>query len=158
MKAELIEQDALGLAEMVREREIQPSELVEMTIERIERINPQINAVIHKMYDEARKTAEKWDKEISSGKKIDAIFSGVPFLLKDLIVEYKGAPFNEGSLFVKDHISKIDTEMVLRQKAAGLAQVVVQQRLLQLESFQWPMETMEEVQSVSLLLVAEFLV
>ena len=120
MKVELIEYDAIGLGEMVREREIQPSELVEMTIERIERINPQINAVIHKMYDEARKTAEKWDKEISSGKKIDAIFSGVPFLLKDLIVEYKGAPFNEGSLFVKDHISKIDTEMVLRQKAAGL--------------------------------------
>ena len=52
MKVELIEYDAIGLGELVREGVIKPSELVEMTIERIEHINPQINAVIHKMYDE----------------------------------------------------------------------------------------------------------
>jgi Asp-tRNA(Asn)/Glu-tRNA(Gln) amidotransferase A subunit family amidase len=40
LKAELIEIDALGLAEMIREGEIKPSELVEITIERIEKINP----------------------------------------------------------------------------------------------------------------------
>ena len=64
MKAELFEYDALGLAEMVREGETKSSELVEITIDRIERINPKVNAVIHKMYEEARDQAQKWNKEI----------------------------------------------------------------------------------------------
>ncbi len=115
-----MEYDAIGLGEMVREGEIKPSELVEMTIERIERVNPKLNAVIHKMYDEARKIAEKWDKEISSSRRTDAVFGGVPFLLKDLIAEYEGAPLSEGSGAVKGYISKFDSELVKRQKAAGL--------------------------------------
>ncbi len=120
MKVELIENDAIGLGEMVREREIKPSELVEITIERIEKVNPQINAVIYKMYDEARKVAEKWDKEISIGKKIDAPFSGVPFLLKDICAEYEGTPYYAGAKLLEGNISEWDTELVKRQKAAGL--------------------------------------
>jgi len=120
MKVELIENDAIGLGEMVRDGEIKPSELVEMSIERIEYINPKLNAVIHKLYDEARKNAEKMDKEIASGKKIESLFYGVPFLLKDLLAEYEGAPFNEGSSAVKGYISKNDTELVKRHKTAGL--------------------------------------
>ncbi|MFW9878783.1 MAG: amidase, partial [Candidatus Thorarchaeota archaeon] len=123
MKVELMEYDAIGLGEMVREGEIKSSELVEMTIERIERINPKLNAVIHKMYDEARKIAEKLDKEISSGRRTNAIFCGVPFLLKDLIAEYEGAPLSEGSRAVKGYVSKFDTELVKRQKAAGLIHI-----------------------------------
>ena len=123
MKVELIEHDAIGLGEMVRDGEIKPSELVEMTIERIEHVNPKLNAVIHKMYDEARKRAEKWDKKISSGEVTDVVFGGVPFLLKDLVAEYAGAPFSEGSAAVHGYIPKVDTELVKRQKAAGLITV-----------------------------------
>ena len=115
-----MEYDALGLAEMIRDGEIKSSELVEITIERIEKINPEVNAVIHKMYDEARGMAQKWDKEIRSGKRTDAIFGGVPFLLKDLIAEYKGAPLSEGSVAVNGYIGKLDTELVIRHKTAGL--------------------------------------
>ena len=50
--------DGLGLAELVRTKEVKPSELVEEAISRIERLNPQLNAVIHKMYDLARRAAE----------------------------------------------------------------------------------------------------
>ena len=50
----MIEYDALGLAKMVRDGEIKSSELIEITIERIESVNPKLNAIIHKMYDEAR--------------------------------------------------------------------------------------------------------
>ena len=49
--------DGLGLAELVRNRDATPSELLEATIERIERHNPKLNAVVHKAYDEARATA-----------------------------------------------------------------------------------------------------
>ena len=120
MKVELIKNDAIGLGMMVRDGEIKPSELVEMTIERIEYVNPKLNAVIHKMYDGARKKAEQMDKEIASGKKPESKLYGVPFLLKDLLAEYEGAPFNEGSLAVKGYKSKEDTGLVKRHKAAGL--------------------------------------
>ena len=120
MKVELIKNDAIGLGEMVRDGEIKPSELVEMVIERIEYINPKLNAVIHKMYDGARKKAEQMDKEIASGKKPESKLYGVPFLLKDLLAEYEGAPYNEGSATLKGYIAKHDTELVTRHKAAGL--------------------------------------
>ena len=123
MKAELIEYDALGLAEMIRDGEIKSSELVEITIERIERINLKVNAVIHKMYDEARERAKIWDDEIRSGKHNNVIFGGVPFLLKDLIAEYEGAPLSEGSASVNGYIGKLDTELVKRHKIAGLITV-----------------------------------
>ena len=123
MKAELIEYDALGLAEMIRDGEIKSSELVEITIERIERINPKINAIIHKMYDEAREKAQKWDNEISSSKRNDAIFGGVPFLLKDIMAEYGSAPLSEGSAAIHGYIAPLDTELVKRHKAAGLITV-----------------------------------
>ena len=107
--------DALGLAELVRSGEISALELVEAAIERIEARNPQINAVIHKMYDEARQVAIK-----TAVAKPDAPFAGVPFLLKDLLAEYAGAPLRNGSRFFKDYVSKADGPMVQRYKAAGL--------------------------------------
>jgi amidase len=50
----------------------------------------------------------------------DAPFFGVPFLLKDLVAEARGLPFHEGSRFVDGYVSKIDSELVARQKSAGL--------------------------------------
>ena len=57
MTDDLLGYDALGLAELIRTREITPTELLEITIQRIERVNPRLNAVIHTMYDEARAEA-----------------------------------------------------------------------------------------------------
>jgi len=120
MRDELFDYDAIALGELIRKGEIKPSELLESTIERIERINSKLNAVIHKMYDQARQTVEKWTNKTGAGKSTDSVFSGVPFLLKDLHAEYKGAPFYEGSLSIKGYISELDNELVKRQKAAGL--------------------------------------
>ena len=50
--------DATAQAELVRKKEVKPVELVDAAIERIERLNPELNAVILPMYDEARKAAE----------------------------------------------------------------------------------------------------
>ena len=117
---ELIEYDAIALGELTRRGEISPIELLDITIKRIEEFNPKLNAVIHKMYDQARETARNWSSEISADKANDAVFCGVPFLLKDLIAECKGTPFVEGSKAVKGYISKLDTELVRRQKSSGL--------------------------------------
>ncbi|MCL6508997.1 MAG: hypothetical protein K6T59_18470, partial [Bryobacteraceae bacterium] len=51
--------DGLGLAELVRRKEVSPAELVEEAIRRIETVNPQINAVIHPMYDLARRQVQE---------------------------------------------------------------------------------------------------
>jgi amidase len=120
MKDELISFDAIALGELVHKKEIKPTELLEVTIQRIEKINPKLNAVIHKMYDQARETAANRNTLIQKGKAEGVIFCGVPFLLKDLVAEYKGAPFHEGSRAVKGYVSKIDSELVKRQKAGGL--------------------------------------
>jgi amidase len=46
---ELVRYDAIGLSELIRKGEITSSELLEKTIQRIEKINPRLNAVIYKL-------------------------------------------------------------------------------------------------------------
>ena len=55
--SEVVNLDATAQAQLVRRREISPSELVDAAIERIDRINPAINAVVLKLYDQARAVA-----------------------------------------------------------------------------------------------------
>ncbi len=104
--------DGLGLAGLVRKGEVRPIDLVEEAISRIERLNPQLNAVIHKMYDRAREAAE--------GTLPEGPFRGVPFLLKDVVTLYAGEPMRSGSRFLRDFVPDHDSELVLRLKAAGL--------------------------------------
>ena len=104
--------DATAQAELVRTKQVKPIELVEATIERIERVNPQINAVVTPMYDIARKIAE--------GPLPEGPFTGVPFLMKDLGPMYAGIRFTSGSVFSKDIIAPIDSELTRRYKRAGL--------------------------------------
>ena len=55
--AEYEQFDALGLAELVRRRDVSPRELVQTAIERIETRNPRLNAVIHRLYEDAMAAA-----------------------------------------------------------------------------------------------------
>ena len=109
---ELAIMDATAQAELVHKKEVKPIELVEAAIERIERLNPELNAVVTPMYDLARDAATG---EIPAGP-----FSGVPFLLKDILAECAGVRFTDGSAFSKDYISDHDSELVVRIKKAGL--------------------------------------
>ena len=116
----LIAYDAIALGGLIRKGEISSIELLNIIIERIEKVNPLLNAVIHKMYDQARTAADTLSSYTKVEKPSDSVFWGVPFLLKDLVAECKGTPFNEGSRSVQDYISKLDSEIVKRHKASGL--------------------------------------
>ena len=104
--------DGLGLAALVRDKEVSPSEICEEAITRIERVNPQLNAVITPMYDIGRKMLQE---PLPEGP-----FSGVPFLLKDIKEEFAGTRLTKGSKAYKNYVSTHDSEMVIRFKRSGL--------------------------------------
>lgn len=104
--------DSLGLAELVKKKEISAAELCEEAITRIERVNPTLNAVITPMYDLARKAVR--------ASLPDGPFRGVPFLLKDLLGDFAGVPQTMGSKALKNYIPAQDSELVRRYKKAGL--------------------------------------
>ncbi len=108
--------DATAQADLVRRKDVQPIELVEAAIARIERLNPGLNAVVTPMYDQARTAA--------AGLLPDGPFPGVPFLMKDLLAEYAGVRFTEGSAFLAGrYLPGTDSELTRRLKRAGLVVV-----------------------------------
>jgi amidase len=104
--------DAVGQAELVRRGEITPAELVEAAIARIERLNPLLNAVVTCEFERALDAVHRG---LPSGP-----FTGVPYLLKDLAIEWEGVRFTEGSRFLRDNVSSHDQALALRLRRAGL--------------------------------------
>jgi amidase len=104
--------DATELAGLIRKKEITPLELTESVIERIEKLNPILNAVVTPMYDLARDAAKS--------KLPDGPFTGVPFLLKDILASYGGVRMTLGAKVLKDLVPDHDSELVARHKKAGL--------------------------------------
>jgi len=109
---ELISLDATALAALVRERQVKTIELVDAAIERIERLNPILNAVITPMYEQARAAAVD--------KLPNGPFTGVAFLLKDLGAPYAGVRMTMASAFMRNFAPDHDSELVARLKRAGL--------------------------------------
>ena len=111
--AEYERYDASGLAELVRGRQVSPSELLEAAIERVEARNAAVNAVTMPLYDYGRAA-------IAKGLP-DGPFTGVPFLMKDLTASIAGVPMTRSSRFFADAPAPTaDSEHVARLKRAGL--------------------------------------
>lgn len=106
--------DATAQAELVRSGEASPTELVEAAIARVEELNPELNAVIHELFEEGRAEAESPDLP-------DGPFKGVPFLFKDLGAAYAGQPLHFGMRALKeaDFRAPIDSYLAERFRAAG---------------------------------------
>lgn len=106
--------DATAQAEMVRSGEASPEELAEAAIARIEALNPELNAVIHELFERGLDEAR--------GDLPDGPFRGVPFLLKDLGAAFAGQPLHMGMRFLKerDFRAPVDTYLAQRFRAAGL--------------------------------------
>jgi Asp-tRNA(Asn)/Glu-tRNA(Gln) amidotransferase A subunit family amidase len=105
--------DALGLAELVRSRQVSPAELLDAALNRTAALNPAINAIVYLREAGAR-------EDISRGLP-EGPFTGVPFLLKDLYANFTGLPVSNGSPFWKDTVPDHDSELVARYRQAGLA-------------------------------------
>jgi len=104
--------DALALAELVRRKETDPTELLAWAIDNLESVNPRLNCIAHTHYEEAR-------AQIASGLA-PGPFRGVPFILKDLGIELAGTITSCGSLAYLDHRPSADSELAARYKRAGL--------------------------------------
>jgi amidase len=103
--------DGLGLAELVKTKQVSPAELVEAAIARAERHNPTLNAIVYEGYEDARKQAK--------GAMVDGPFSGVPFLIKDLGISVAGWPRSHGSRF-GNLVDAEDTGLMRRYRASGI--------------------------------------
>ncbi len=108
---EYLEHDALGLAERVRAGEVRPLELLELALERVRLLDPELNAVVRLMEEDARAAA-------AAGPA--GPFAGVPFLAKDLLSDFAGHPTSAGSALLADTPVAADSELVRRVKASGV--------------------------------------
>jgi len=112
MFKEYSQYDGTALALLLQKKELTPLEILEAAIHRIEMLNPQLNAVVYKMYDAAKKEAIQVD--------LNAPLAGVPFLLKDLGIDIQGHPTSGSSRLTQHYLADKDSDIVTRYKKAGL--------------------------------------
>lgn len=110
MFKEYTQYDATGLANLIKKGDISAKEALQAAIDRANEINPSLNAIIHRFDDKALANSEQLP---------DGVFTGVPFLLKDLLYEYAGEPLKMGSRSVNITPAQ-DNEIVKRLKATGV--------------------------------------
>lgn len=105
--------DLVGQAGLVRAGEASAGELLEAAIARAEKVNPQLNAIIRPLHQEARAEARSAAK--------DSVFAGAPFLVKDLYCHMAGVPTTGASALTKDFVPDHDSELMKRYRRAGLS-------------------------------------
>jgi amidase/6-aminohexanoate-cyclic-dimer hydrolase len=110
--AEFERYDGLGLAQLVRDKQVSAAELLDAAIERVESRNATVNAVCARLYDEGRRA-------IAAGLP-EGPFTGVPFMLKDISVVMNGVATTSGSRLFADAVADHDSELVARYRRAGL--------------------------------------
>ena len=109
---DLATKDGMAIGELISKGEISATEVLEASIERIERLNPQLNAVVHAHFDLARQQVKD---DLSKSP-----LSGVPMLLKNTGFEAEGMLLSSGSELLRNVVSKRDSTITARYKAAGM--------------------------------------
>jgi amidase len=111
---EYIAFDATALAQLVKRGEVTASALAEAAIQRIEALNPKLNAVVEKGYDLARTAAATVNASAS--------LAGVPFLAKDMNIEVAGLHLTASCRWLSDlPAATVDAPLAARWRAAGLS-------------------------------------
>ncbi|MFS0655430.1 amidase [Bacillus sp. 179-C3.3 HS] len=107
--------DATGLAELVRNKQVTPKELVDAAFTRLEEVNPTLNAVIQTRHDQVMESMKSLDSKQP--------FAGVPFVLKNISQGLQNEPLTAGAMLLKDVKAKEDSHLVRRLKQAGLLMI-----------------------------------
>ncbi|USX27009.1 amidase [Oxalobacteraceae bacterium OTU3CINTB1] len=116
MNTELFYQDATKLAELIRTKEISPVEVMQAHLERIEAVNPQVNAIVT-IAGDALQAAKAAETAVLSGAELGPLH-GVPFTVKDSI-DTASVATQRGSPIFKGRVPDADATSVARMKSAG---------------------------------------
>ena len=108
---------ATALAAAIRNREISPVEAANTYLERIDRINPGINAIVWRNDDEVRAAAREAERAVVAGEPLGP-FHGVPIPVKDLS-DVAGQPNTHSSLAISDTPRSESSLVVQKLQAAG---------------------------------------
>lgn len=109
---EYIKMDATALAELIRKKEVTPKELLEVSFQQLDRVNPNLNAVVQHRREKAFSEAQK---EISFQRP----FAGVPVLLKNTSQRLAGEKITSGSRLLQTSIANEDAHFVTAFRDAG---------------------------------------
>ena len=114
---ELLSKPAHTLARLIREKEVSPSELLALHLERIEQVNPQLNAIVDLDEQRARRDAAAADEAITRGAALGPLH-GVPLTIKSSI-DVEGLRCECGSRLREGYVAPVDAPLVARLRAAG---------------------------------------
>jgi aspartyl-tRNA(Asn)/glutamyl-tRNA(Gln) amidotransferase subunit A len=109
---------ATDLASLIRKKKLSPVEVVEAVLDRIDKLNPRLNAFCTVTADEARRRARAAERALSRRSATLGPLHGVPFSVKDLVVT-QGVRTTFGTPLYRDNVPAEDAPMVARMKAAG---------------------------------------
>jgi amidase len=107
--SEYVAQDGLGLAELIRKREVAGTEVLACAGRMLDAVNPQLNAVI-----------EQYPEPLAGSNDPGAPFFGVPFVVKDLVLHAAGQKIEMGSRLAKGLVLPHDSDLMARFRQAGL--------------------------------------
>ncbi|WP_281688832.1 amidase [Pseudonocardia thermophila] len=117
MSDEIAWMPATELAAKVKARELSPTEIATAVLDRVDRVNPKLNAIIHLDRDQVLRDAEELTKAVTRGDELGPLH-GVPFTIKDL-TNVAGVPTTFGLIPMKDNVASEDAVIVKRLRAAG---------------------------------------
>jgi amidase len=103
--------DGLGLAQLMKKKEVYPKEVLQEAIKTIEKHNPKLNAVINKFYEKAEMMANQVD--------LTGTFAGVPMLVKDIAQEIEGERITLGSKAYQNYMAKVDSNYIKNVRKTG---------------------------------------
>jgi amidase len=117
MGNELWQESATTLADMIRSGASTSREIIEAHLERIEAVNPLVNAVVEVRPDEVRREADAADAAVKAGTTLGPLH-GVPFTIK-INLDVAGYSTSEGTVVLKDFMATEDAPTVERMRASG---------------------------------------
>lgn len=104
--------DAVGLAALIRAGEVSSDEVLQAALARLDEVNPQLNLLAHDLRERAFA-----DSHPQGG---GAVLAGVPFLLKDLLADWAGAPTWSGSRMMQQYVAAQNSDLTQAYLDAGL--------------------------------------